>query len=72
MISGSLGESYLMGVRLQSIQKFVIFSMFLGILADLGLFPPIEFCLTHVNEVIDELLTKDYSCGIALPRVQKR
>ncbi|THU59057.1 hypothetical protein C4D60_Mb03t20970 [Musa balbisiana] len=31
-----------------------------------------KFCLTHVDEVIDELLTKDYSCDIALPRVQKR
>ncbi|KAJ6826600.1 putative pre-mRNA-splicing factor 38 [Iris pallida] len=31
-----------------------------------------NFCLTHVDEVIDELLTKDYSCDIALPRVQKR
>ncbi|KAK1279260.1 hypothetical protein QJS04_geneDACA004507 [Acorus gramineus] len=31
-----------------------------------------RFVLTHVDEVIDELLTKDYSCDIALPRVQKR
>ncbi|KAJ0980623.1 hypothetical protein J5N97_008878 [Dioscorea zingiberensis] len=30
------------------------------------------FSLTHVDEVIDELLTTDYSCDIALPRVQKR
>ena len=30
------------------------------------------FSLTHVDEVIDELLTKDYSCDIALPRVKKR
>lgn len=28
--------------------------------------------LTHVDEVIDDLLTKDYSCDVALPRVQKR
>lgn len=31
-----------------------------------------EFALTHVDEVIDELLTKDYSCDIAMPRVKKR
>ncbi|KAJ3676112.1 hypothetical protein LUZ60_003524 [Juncus effusus] len=31
-----------------------------------------RFSLTHVDEFIDELLTKDYSCDIALPRVQKR
>ncbi|MQL90777.1 hypothetical protein Taro_023372 [Colocasia esculenta] len=31
-----------------------------------------RFALTHVDEVIDELLTKDYSCDIALPRLQKR
>lgn len=31
-----------------------------------------EFSLTHVDEVIDELLTKDYSCDIALPRIKKR
>lgn len=30
------------------------------------------FSLTHMDEVIDELLTKDYSCDIALPRVKKR
>lgn len=30
------------------------------------------FSLTHVDEVIDELLTKDYSCDIAMPRVKKR
>nr|DAD33211.1 TPA_asm: hypothetical protein HUJ06_012062 [Nelumbo nucifera] len=30
------------------------------------------FALTHVDEVIDELLTKDYSCDIALPRIKKR
>lgn len=32
----------------------------------------LEFALTHVDEVIDELLTKDYSCDIALPRIKKR
>lgn len=31
-----------------------------------------EFALTHVDEVIDELLTRDYSCDIALPRIKKR
>lgn len=31
-----------------------------------------EFTLTHVDEVIDELLKKDYSCDIALPRIKKR
>ncbi|XP_071725551.1 pre-mRNA-splicing factor 38-like [Rutidosis leptorrhynchoides] len=31
-----------------------------------------QFALTHVDEVIDELLTKDYSCDIALPRIKKR
>ncbi|KAF6152455.1 hypothetical protein GIB67_035523 [Kingdonia uniflora] len=31
-----------------------------------------RFSLTHVDEVIDELLTKDYSCDIALPRIKKR
>lgn len=30
------------------------------------------FTLVHVDEVIDELLTKDYSCNIALPRIKKR
>ena len=25
-----------------------------------------------MDEVIDELLTKDYSCDVALPRVKKR
>ncbi|GER44954.1 pre-mRNA-splicing factor 38A, partial [Striga asiatica] len=31
-----------------------------------------KFILTHVDEFIDELLTKDYSCDIALPRIKKR
>lgn len=31
-----------------------------------------QYSLTHVDEVIDELLTKDYSCDIALPRIKKR
>lgn len=31
-----------------------------------------NFTLTHVDEFIDELLTKDYSCDTALPRIQKR
>ncbi|PAN11098.1 hypothetical protein PAHAL_2G147300 [Panicum hallii] len=31
-----------------------------------------QFTLTHVDEFIDELLTKDYSCDTALPRIQKR
>ncbi|KAK6911615.1 Pre-mRNA-splicing factor 38, C-terminal [Dillenia turbinata] len=31
-----------------------------------------NFALTHVDEVIDELLTKDYSCDVALPRIKKR
>ncbi|XP_023746791.1 pre-mRNA-splicing factor 38 [Lactuca sativa] len=31
-----------------------------------------KYSLTHVDEVIDELLTKDYSCDIALPRIKKR
>ncbi|KAL5701019.1 hypothetical protein ACHQM5_026401 [Ranunculus cassubicifolius] len=31
-----------------------------------------RFSLTHVDEVVDELLTKDYSCDIALPRIKKR
>lgn len=31
-----------------------------------------DFTLTHVDEVIDELLTKDYSCDIALPRIKRR
>ncbi|KAL0422068.1 UNVERIFIED_CONTAM: Pre-splicing factor 38 [Sesamum latifolium] len=31
-----------------------------------------KFTLTHVDEFIDELLTKDYSCDIALPRIKKR
>jgi hypothetical protein len=31
-----------------------------------------EFTLTHVDEFIDELLTKDYCCDTALPRIQKR
>lgn len=32
----------------------------------------LEFALTHVDEYIDELLTTDYSCDIALPRIKKR
>ncbi|KAK6119057.1 hypothetical protein DH2020_047207 [Rehmannia glutinosa] len=31
-----------------------------------------KFTLTHVDEFIDELLTKDYSCDIALPRIKKK
>nr|GMD24375.1 pre-mRNA-splicing factor 38 [Ipomoea batatas] len=31
-----------------------------------------KFTLTHVDEYIDELLTSDYSCDIALPRIKKR
>nr|CAN79776.1 hypothetical protein VITISV_013614 [Vitis vinifera] len=31
-----------------------------------------NYSLTHVDEVIDELLTKDYSCDVALPRIKKR
>ncbi|PSS03050.1 Pre-mRNA-splicing factor like [Actinidia chinensis var. chinensis] len=34
--------------------------------------PDGNFSLTHVDEIIDELLTKDYSCDIALPRIKKR
>lgn len=32
----------------------------------------LEYALTHVDEYIDELLTTDYSCDIALPRIKKR
>lgn len=31
-----------------------------------------SFSLSHVDELIEELLTKDYCCDIALPRVPKR
>ncbi|KZV19471.1 pre-mRNA-splicing factor 38 [Dorcoceras hygrometricum] len=31
-----------------------------------------KFTLTHVDEFVDELLTRDYSCDIALPRIKKR
>ncbi|KAH9608134.1 hypothetical protein KSS87_015584 [Heliosperma pusillum] len=31
-----------------------------------------HFSLTHVDEFIDDLLTKDYSCDIAMPRIKKR
>ncbi|CAH2058602.1 unnamed protein product [Thlaspi arvense] len=31
-----------------------------------------RFSLSHVDEVIEELLTKDYSCDIAMPRLKKR
>ncbi|KAK9735495.1 hypothetical protein RND81_04G209100 [Saponaria officinalis] len=31
-----------------------------------------QFMLTHVDEFIDDLLTKDYSCDIAMPRIKKR
>ncbi|PKI76167.1 hypothetical protein CRG98_003528 [Punica granatum] len=34
--------------------------------------PDGSYGLTHMDEVIDELLTKDYSCDIALPRIKKR
>ncbi|XP_068661079.1 pre-mRNA-splicing factor 38-like [Aristolochia californica] len=30
------------------------------------------YALTHVDEVIDDLLTTDYSCDISLPRIPKR
>lgn len=30
------------------------------------------FGLSHVDEFIDELLTTDYACDVALPRVPKR
>uniref|UniRef100_A0A803KNW5 Pre-mRNA-splicing factor 38 n=1 Tax=Chenopodium quinoa TaxID=63459 RepID=A0A803KNW5_CHEQI len=33
--------------------------------------PDGQFLLTHVDEFIDELLTKDYSCDIAMPRIKK-
>ncbi|KAL8129995.1 hypothetical protein V2J09_019150 [Rumex salicifolius] len=31
-----------------------------------------RFVLTHVDEFIDELLTTDYCCDIAMPRIKKR
>lgn len=31
-----------------------------------------QFTLSHVDDFIDELLTRDYSCDIALPRIKKR
>ncbi|KAF5729381.1 hypothetical protein HS088_TW21G01546 [Tripterygium wilfordii] len=31
-----------------------------------------QFGLIHVDEFIEELLTKDYSCDVALPRIRKR
>lgn len=31
-----------------------------------------SFALSHVDEFIDELLTTDYACDVALPRVPKR
>ncbi|KAK4424580.1 Pre-splicing factor 38 [Sesamum alatum] len=31
-----------------------------------------KFTLTHVDEFINELLTRDYSCDIVLPRIRKR
>ncbi|XP_018488030.1 pre-mRNA-splicing factor 38-like [Raphanus sativus] len=31
----------------------------------------VRFELRHVDEVIEELLTKDYSCDIAMPRLKK-
>ncbi|CAH9126242.1 unnamed protein product [Cuscuta epithymum] len=34
--------------------------------------PDGNYTLSHVDEYIDELLTKDYSCDIALPRIKKR
>ncbi|XVF24669.1 hypothetical protein REPUB_Repub13aG0147200 [Reevesia pubescens] len=34
--------------------------------------PDGNFRLTHVDEVIDELLTRDFSFDIALPRIKKR
>lgn len=34
--------------------------------------PDGSFALSHVDEFIDELLTKDYACDVALPRVPKR
>ncbi|KNA19335.1 hypothetical protein SOVF_060510 [Spinacia oleracea] len=34
--------------------------------------PDGQYLLTHVDEFIDELLTKDYSCDIAMPRIKKR
>ncbi|KAI4295198.1 hypothetical protein MLD38_040577 [Melastoma candidum] len=34
--------------------------------------PDGRFALTHVDEIVDEFLTKDYSCDIAMPRIKKR
>lgn len=48
----------------------------ISLLSLISLLPSIvfvsDFTLVHVDEVIDELLTKDYSCNIALPRIKKR
>lgn len=33
---------------------------------------PTDFLLTHVDEFIDELLTKDYSYDISLPRILEK
>lgn len=32
----------------------------------------VGFALSHVDEFIDDLLTKDYACDVAFPRVPKR
>lgn len=59
-----------------SILGFLILSNYLikTVIRDLIflVFSCLEYALTHVDEYIDELLTTDYSCDIALPRIKKR
>lgn len=50
---------------------YCIVALMLLLVTNLILFSS-GFSLTHVDEVIDELLTNDYSCDIAMPRVKKR
>lgn len=59
----------------QFVHWFKFFELSIVLLCDNFSFSDLiatEFTLTHVDEYIDELLTKDYSCDIALPRIKKR
>lgn len=53
-------------VDLKCLIGFVLFTDEFCFLISLG------FELRHVDEVVEELLTKDYSCDIAMPRLKKR
>lgn len=70
MTIARLGKSWPMGVSFCNLSSFGFVGRcidFVVITIDVP-----GFALTHVDEFIDELLTRDYSCDIALPRIKKR